>query len=94
MNRSIFGVALCLAAAVTSIPSFAGDHRKGSRDHRHPGSAMRVVTVAANAGEPGHGWRYFSDARRARAVVISPGGDYYYSHGEGLELVYKASAAA
>ena len=94
MNRSIIGVALCVAAAVASISAYAGDHRHGSRDHRYHGSAMQVITVAANAGEPGHGWQYFSDARRARAVVISPGGDYYYSHGEGLELVYKASAAA
>ena len=92
MNRSIIGVALCLAAAVTSISSYAGYHRKGSRDHRHLGSAMQAVAVAATAGEPGHGWQYFSDSRKGRAVVISPGGDYYYSHGEGLELVYNASA--
>jgi hypothetical protein len=55
---------------------------------------MRAVAITAKAGEPGHGWRYFSDARRSRAVVISPSGDYYYSHGEGLQLVFKASAAA
>lgn len=94
MNRSIIGAALCLAAAVASISSYAGDHRKAPRDHRHHGSAMQVVTVAANPGEPGHGWQYFSDARRGRAVVISPDGDYYYSHGEGLALAYKASAVA
>lgn len=94
MNRSIIGVALCLAAAVTSISSYAGDQRKGSRDHRHHGSAMQPIAVAANDGEPAHGLRYFSDGRRGRAVVISPSGDYYYSHGEGLELVLKASAAA
>ncbi|HZD54490.1 MAG TPA: hypothetical protein VE175_15690 [Woeseiaceae bacterium] len=92
MNLSNIGVTLCLAAAVTSISSYAGDHRKESRDNRHHGSAMRAVTVAAKAGEFGHGWRYFSDSRR-RAVVISPSGDYYYSHGEGPELVFKASAA-
>ena len=46
------------------------------------------------AGEPGHGWQYFSDVRRHRAVVISPDGDYYYSRGKGLELVFKASGSA
>jgi hypothetical protein len=92
MNRSIIGVALCFATAVTSISSHAGDHRKASRAHGHQRSAMQAVAVAANAGEPGHGWQYFSDSRKGRAVVISPGGDYYYSHGEGLELVYNASA--
>ena len=93
MNLSNIGVALCLATAVTSIPSYAGDHRKESRDNRHDGSAMQAVTVAAKAGEPGYGWRYFSDPRRNRAVVISPSGDYYYSQGEGLKLVFKAGAA-
>ncbi len=94
MNLSNIGVALCLAAAMTSVSSYADDHRKESRKDRHHGSAMQAVTVAAKAGEPGHGWRYFSDSRRKRSVVISPGGDYYYSHGEGLEIVFKASPAA
>lgn len=94
MNLSNIGIALCLAAAGTSISAYAGDHRKELRDNRHHGSAMQAVTVAAKAGESGHGWRYFSNSRGNRAVVISPGGDYYYSHGEGLDLVLKASGAA
>jgi hypothetical protein len=53
---------------------------------------MQAVAVASQAGEPGHGWQYFRDARRGRAVVISPDGDYYYSRGEGLALVHKAGA--
>ncbi len=48
--------------------------------------------MSPKIGEPGHGWRYFSDAREARAVVISPSGDYYYSRGEGLQLVLKSTA--
>lgn len=94
MNYSTIGVALCLAATATSLSAYAGEHRKASRDNRHRASDMQAVAVAAKAGQPGHGWQYFSDARRGRAVVISPGGDYYYSHGEGLKLVFKASAAA
>jgi len=88
------GVALCLAAGMVSFSSHAGDeHRKASRDDRRLGSGMQAVAVAAQAGEPGHGWQYFRDARGGRAVVISPHGDYYYSRGKGLALVYKASAA-
>lgn len=94
MKLRNIGVALGLAAAVTSMSSYAGDHRKESRENRHHGSAMHAVTVAAKAGEFGHGWQYFSDSRRHRAVVISPSGNYYYSHGEGLELVFKATADA
>lgn len=94
MNLSSVGVALCLAAAVTGVSSYAGEHRRELRDRHHQASKMRAIAVAAKPGEPAHGWQYFSDARRNRAVVISPSGDYYYSHGEGLELVLKASGAA
>jgi hypothetical protein len=48
---------------------------------------MQVVSNDAGAGEPGHGWRYFSDPAAARAVVISPQGEYFYSRGKGLRLV-------
>lgn len=94
MSLSNIGLALCLAAAATTFSSYAGEHRRESRGNRHDASYMRAVAITAKAGEPGHGWQYFSDARRSRAVVISPSGDYYYSHGEGLQLVFKASAAA
>ncbi|MBS0434727.1 MAG: hypothetical protein JSR75_07520 [Proteobacteria bacterium] len=94
MNTGTIGIALCLAAATASFSSYAGDHRKASRDTRHADSAMQVVAIEAREGEPGHGWQYFSDVRRHRAVVISPGGDYYYSRGKGLELVYKGAGAA
>ena len=93
MNLSNIGVLLCVAAAVTTFSSYAGDHRKESRGNRHTESGMQTVAVRAKVGEPGHGWQYFTDARAGRAVVISPGGDYYYSHGEGPKLVFKARAA-
>lgn len=94
MNHHPMSAVLCLAAAVISVSSYAGDHRTTSRAHRHAESGMQRVTVLAQAGEPGHGWQYFTDTRAGRAVVISPGGNYYYSHGEGLTLVFKASEAA
>ena len=86
-------VVLGIAAAMTSISAHAGDHRKAAKQHRRATSGMHTVLVHAKSGEPAHGWRYFSDAREGRAVVISPGGDYFYSHGDGLELVYKATTA-
>lgn len=51
---------------------------------------MQAVPNAATAGQPGHAWRYFSDARAHRAVVISPAGDYYFSRGDGLRLIAQA----
>jgi hypothetical protein len=54
---------------------------------------MQAVSIGTKVGEPSYGWRYFADAHEGRAVVISPGGDYYYSHGEGLMLVFKATNA-
>jgi hypothetical protein len=93
MKTSNIGAALCIAAAAASASSYAKQHRKERSDDRNHASQMQVIAVTAKAGEPGHGWQYFSDARRARAVVISPSGDYYYSHGEGLQLVFKGNRA-
>ncbi|CAG0986757.1 hypothetical protein GEOBC_02139 [Geobacteraceae bacterium] len=94
MKLSNIGVALTLAAAMMGASSHAGEHRRGSKDRHHAAAGMRTVAVSPKIGEPGHGWQYFSDARRTRAVVISPNGDYYYSQGKGLQLVFKSKAAA
>lgn len=94
MNFSNLGIAVCLTAGVIGAPSYAGEHRKETQAKRQQASSMRAVSVTTRPGEPAHGWQYFSDARATRAVVISASGDYYYSHGEGLELVFKASKAA
>lgn len=48
---------------------------------------MQVVPTTAGAGQPGNGWRYFSDPQAHRAVVISPQGEYFLSRGKGLRLV-------
>ena len=43
--------------------------------------ALQPVPNPALAGQRAHGWRYFSDPARHRAVVISPQGDYYLNPG-------------
>lgn len=48
---------------------------------------MQAVTHTAADGEPGWGWQYFCDPVHARAVVISPDGQYYLSRGKGLRWV-------
>ena len=55
---------------------------------------MQAVSTGTKVGQPGYRWRYFVDAREGRAVVISPSGDYFYSHGKGLALVFKAIGSA
>jgi hypothetical protein len=87
------GVALTLAAALPALTAQAGEHRKASREAGPSAKGMQVVAVAPAPGEPGHGWQYFSDSRKARAVVISPNGDYYYSRGHGMKLVFKSPTA-
>lgn len=94
MKLSNIGVALTLAAGMVAVSSHASDHRRESKDRRHPAAGMQAISVSPKIGEPGHGWRYFSDVRNARAVVITPNGDYYYSRGEGMQLVWKSVAAA
>ena len=93
MKLSNIGVALTLAAAMVGVSAHRGDHRRESEDRRHAAAEMQTISVSPKIGEPGHGWQYFSDARKARAVVINPNGDYYYSRGDGLQLVFKSSAA-
>lgn len=102
-SRGIAGAAPQAQRSMRASDSHSSDERADrhdSRDHRrdreHPtrvrrGSwfdhGMQAVPTGAGAGEPGHGWRYFSDPAACRAVVISPQGEYYYSRGEGLGLV-------
>ncbi|MFP5397821.1 MAG: hypothetical protein ACLGIT_05800 [Gammaproteobacteria bacterium] len=92
MNPTLLRATLAtLALAATT--AFAGDHHERSHDRRgddRDHAAMQTVPHAAAAGEPGHGWQYFSDRGHARAVVISPEGDYYYSRGKGLRQVVSA----
>lgn len=67
---------------------------QGEAADRADAGGMQAVTHAAAAGEPGNGWRYFSDASEGRAVVISPLGDYYLSRGKGLRWVATAQTNA
>jgi hypothetical protein len=48
---------------------------------------MQAVPTSAVPGQPGDGWRYFSDPAAGRAVVISPQGGYFFNRGSGLGLV-------
>lgn len=94
MKLSNLGVALGIAAATIGHAVHAGDHRKAANDHRHADPGMQTVANSPKAGEPGHVWRYFSDARKVHAVVIGPNGDYCYSRGDGLQLVYPSVTTA
>ena len=94
MKPNHVAVVLGIAAAMAAIPSHAENHRKATRDTDRGASGMQAVATDTQVGQPGHGWRYFSDSRKGRAVVISPDGDYYYSRGKGLALVFKATGAA
>ncbi len=94
MRLGNFGVALTLAAALMGVSSLAGEYRRDSKEHRHAAAGMQAIDVSPENGAPGDGWQYFSDARKSRAVVISPTGDYYYSQGRGLQLVFKSKPAA
>jgi hypothetical protein len=89
-------VPMLLAAVmlVGTVQAQAGEHRHQAGSRERDRSVMKAVAVAAEPGQPGHGWRYFTDARQRRAVVISPAGDYYLSRGTGLELVFKGHGAA
>ncbi len=98
MNKRLFlaSVGLLALAATTSSLATAGEHPR-QHDERHPARSgravhgfdhgMQAVPTTAGAGQAGDGWRYFSDPRAHRAVVISPQGEYFLSRGKGLRLV-------
>jgi hypothetical protein len=93
MKPNSIAVVLSFAATMMSVPSHADDSRKEAGDSHRIDSGMQAVSTNTAAGQPGYGWRYFADARKGRAVVISPNGDYFYSQGKGLTLVFKATGA-
>lgn len=85
---------------VQGSASDRSDGRAARRDDRHDRAytarmrhdggvdrGMQVVPTTAGPGEPGDGWRYFSNSAAGRAVVISPQGEYFLSRGRGLRLV-------
>lgn len=90
-------VSIGLLTAAISTPLLAGGQEHGQRHNRQHQSdqraadrfdyGMQVVNHNAAPDTLGYGWRYFSDPAGRRAVVISPQGDYYYSHGKGLRWV-------
>ncbi|HNT39677.1 MAG TPA: hypothetical protein PKO45_11230 [Rubrivivax sp.] len=87
------------AAAAVGQAEYRHEHDGKHRRHERSGHAakaddMQAVTNAAATGEPGAGWRYFSDAAAQRAVVISPAGEYYLSRGHGLRWVASTSVGA
>lgn len=63
--------------------------RDERRQRKHEGrvdGADPLWLPVANTSAPeqeAYGWQYFSDPRVARAVVISPAGEYYLSLGKG-----------
>ena len=90
-------VSIAMLAVTISTTLLAGDREQ---DHERDGQptaemrttggfdhGMKAVTNSAVPAAPGYGWRYFSDPAARRAVVISPQGDYYYSHGKGLHWI-------
>ena len=90
MKTSI-AAALGLAAAVATMSSHADGRRESAEHLFRADSKMQVVAHRATPGEPGYGWQYFTEAGEARAVVISPRGDYFYSDGHGLMLAVESA---
>ncbi len=95
---------IAMFAALVAGPALAGnrDHDR-QRDHQRQRTVdtrpaadqvMHAVPNDSSPGERAYGWQYFSDPVAYRAVVISPQGDYYYSHGKGLRWIAAAPAGA
>ena len=90
-------VVLGFAAAMTGVALHADNHGKEAHGNHRIDRGMQAISNAATIGQPGYGWRYFADERKGSAVAISPGGDYFHSHGrdhgQGPTLVFKATGS-
>lgn len=64
MHLNCISVALGIAAATIGVATHAGVHRDATKERARAAAGMQVVVVTPKAGEPGHGWRYFSDPAR------------------------------
>ena len=97
MQLTTFLASIAVLTAALGTPVLAGDRAHDQRRDRQHASdkraadwfdhGMQAVRHNAAPDAPGYGWRYFTDQRARRAVVISPQQDYYYSRGKGLHWV-------
>lgn len=97
MKSTTLVASLAILAATVSTPAAAHDRKQDAQQDRQRVTDKRSkdgfdqgfqeVRHSASQNTPGNGWRYFTDPAGRRAVVISPQGDYYYSHGQGLQWV-------
>jgi hypothetical protein len=92
MSLNATAAALGVVFALTATSSQAGDHQKSTNGKHEAESIMQSVSNNAAVGEPGYRWRYFADPNKHSAVAISPTGDYYYSRGKGLSLIFKGAS--
>lgn len=97
MQPTALIAAIALMATTISTPLLAGGREHDQRGDCHHATdkraadgfdhGMQPVLHDSKADAPSYGWRYFTDPATRRAVVISPQGDYYYSHGKGLHWI-------
>ncbi|MEP7281829.1 MAG: hypothetical protein ABI696_07600 [Rubrivivax sp.] len=86
--RTIAIATVFASAAAAVQPALAKPRQTATRDARGNQAigADPVLQAVPNGSLPdqaSYGWQYFSDPRAARAVVISPSGEYFLSLGDG-----------
>jgi hypothetical protein len=95
MKSTLLITSIGLLAAFTGSAVLADSRHSRDDDNDQPrvqhrdakDAVMQTVPVNARPGEPGDGWRYYSNAAAHTAVVISPQGEYFYSRGKGPRLI-------
>ncbi|MDE2612480.1 MAG: hypothetical protein KGL78_03490 [Burkholderiales bacterium] len=100
MRTTLSLVAIAMLATAIGGPALAAGRNRSqepptlteARVADDVGQGMQAVPNNATPQDRAHGWRYFSDPKAGRAVVISPQGDYYLSQGQGLRWVAGAQA--
>ena len=79
--------AITIATALVSGVVVAGSAQAKTRDHKQASLVLQGVPNTSLPGQASYGWQYFSSPRAARAVVISPSGEYFLSRGNGPKQI-------
>lgn len=90
MNSTYLVTTIAITAALLSQAAVArSDQTRSGHDSREarPNPVLVTVPNSSSPHQASYGWQYFSDPRAARAVVISPSGEYFLSLGDGPQQI-------
>jgi hypothetical protein len=92
MSQTYWLSIIAATAVFASATATAQPQQKHPGGHHRANPVLQTVPNSSQPSDAAYGWQYFSDPHAARAVIISPSGEYFLSKGKGLRQITGASA--